>query len=44
MTCLGCGAGLLLFIFRLAERPDASTPDEQLGEREGDDDASWELV
>jgi len=42
--CLGCGAGLLLLVFRLAERRDAAARDEPVDELEGEDDTSWELV
>ncbi len=44
VVCLGCGAGLLLLVLRLAERPDAVAREKQLDQLEGEDDTSWELV
>lgn len=44
VICLGCGAGVLALVFRLAERPEAAAREELLDELEGEDDASWELV
>ncbi len=45
VVCLGAGAGLLLLVFRLSQKPDAgpSAADEYSEDRELEDEAAWEL-